>query len=227
MKRTERLYLHEEVTLLALKDETGTIAHASSYPFAVGGAVLAELLLDGRIEIDQRSKSKLVEARSAKPPGDPLLDECLKRIRTARRRASLSTWVGRIANTKRVKHRIAHGLYERGILREEQARVLLVFERTVYPELDPEPERALIERLRTAISTDAGDVDPRTAILIALAHPTGLLKPVLGAKELRRRGKRIRDITSGEVVGKATEEAIQAVQAMLYFTAVYLPMMAS
>ena len=43
------LFLHEEIFLLALKDEEGTIAFGAHYNFAVGGAAMAELLLDGKI----------------------------------------------------------------------------------------------------------------------------------------------------------------------------------
>lgn len=209
VKRPERMFLQEEVMLLARKDETGRAWSAACHRFALAGALLAELLLSGRIRIDEHRKRKLVEAADPRPLGDAPLDECLERVRTARRRASPSAWVTRFAKARRLKQRIARGLCERGILREERARLLLRFGRKAYHELDPEPARALIERLRAAILGEDTEVDPRTAILIAIADPTGLLRPVLGAKELNAGKKGIRSVASGEIVGDATAEAFQ------------------
>jgi hypothetical protein len=60
VENTNNLFLHEEIMLLALRDEEGTIASGSMYNFAVGGAIIAELLLSQRIAVDQSKKKKLV-----------------------------------------------------------------------------------------------------------------------------------------------------------------------
>ena len=51
MAKQTALFLHEEVMLLALRDKEGTIASGSMYQYAIGGAVLAELLLHDRVEV--------------------------------------------------------------------------------------------------------------------------------------------------------------------------------
>jgi len=52
------LFLHEEIMLLALRDEEGTIASGTMYQYAIGAAVLAELLLNKRIAVGEpRGKS--------------------------------------------------------------------------------------------------------------------------------------------------------------------------
>jgi hypothetical protein len=40
------LFLYEEIMLLALRDEEGTIASGTMYKYAIGAAVLSELLLN-------------------------------------------------------------------------------------------------------------------------------------------------------------------------------------
>jgi hypothetical protein len=90
---------------------------------------------------------------------------------------------------------------------------LLLFTRKIYPELNPVPERRLIERLRQAIFTDGRDIDPRTVVLVSLADSTGLLKVVFDKKKLKGRKDRIKEISNGEITGKAAKEAIQAMQA--------------
>lgn len=72
MGQSEGLFLHEEVMLLALKDEEGTIGSAM-YNYAIGGAVLAELLLNKRISIEKSKKKKFVNVINTEPLGDLLL----------------------------------------------------------------------------------------------------------------------------------------------------------
>jgi len=207
------LFLHEEVMLLALRDEEGTIASGTMYQYAIGAAILAELLLNQRIALDESRKKKLVNLISSQPLGEPLINQCLEKISNAKRRASLQTWVSRFAGVKNLKHRVALQLCERGILRAAEDTILLLFTRKIYPEVNPEPERRLIERLRQAIFTDSRDVDPRTVVLVSLANSTGLLKVVFDKKELKGRKARIKEISDGEITGKAAKEAIEAMQA--------------
>jgi len=207
------LFLHEEIMLLALRDEQGTIATGTMYQYAIGAAVLAELLLNKRIAVEQSRRRKLVNLVSSKPLGEPLIDQCLAKISNAKKRASLQTWVSRFAGVKNLKHRAARQLCRRGILRAAEDKVLLIFTRKIYPEVNPEPERKLIERLRQAIFTDSRDVDPRTVVLVSLANSTGLLKVVFDKKKLKGRKARIGEIINGEITGKAAKEAIEAMQA--------------
>ena len=207
------LFLHEEVMLLALRDEEGTIASGTMYQYAIGAAILAELLLNQRIALDESRKKKLVNLISSQPLGEPLINQCLEKISNAKRRASLQTWVSRFAGVKNLKHRVALQLCERGILRAAEDTILLLFTRKIYPEVNPEPERRLIERLKQAIFTDSRDVDPRTVVLVSLANSTGLLKVVFDKKELKGRKARIKEISDGEITGKAAKEAIEAMQA--------------
>ena len=50
------LHLHEELLLLALRDDAGTIAQGTTISYAMGAAVLAELLLHERIAVDDTKK---------------------------------------------------------------------------------------------------------------------------------------------------------------------------
>jgi Golgi phosphoprotein 3 len=216
------LFLHEEILLLALRDKEGTIASGTMYQYAIGAAVLAELLLSKRIEVEQSGKKKLVNLISPSPLGDPLIDECLEKVGNAKRRAVLQTWVSRFAGVKNLKHRVAQQLCRRGILRADEDKVLLLFTRKIYPEINPGPERELIRRLEHAIFTDTRDIDPRTVVLFSLANSTGLLKIVFDKKKLKGRKARIEQIVNGEITGKAATEAIQAMQAAV-MVAVIMP----
>lgn len=218
------LFLYEEIMLLALRDEQGTIA-TGFVEQVVAGAILAELLLDNRITVDE-TKKQLVRLRRAKPTGDPVIDECLEKISTAKRQGSLSKWVQQLAGIKNLKHKVAQQLCKRGILRADEDKILFLFNRRIYPEINPAPEKKIIERMRKAIFTDHHQVDARTVVLISLANGSDLLRYTFGRKELKPCKTRIEKITNGDLTGKATREVIAACQAALIVAAI-MPAMIS
>jgi Golgi phosphoprotein 3 len=227
MKRGDSLHLHEEIMLLVLRDREGTVVSGTMYSYAIGGAVLAELLIEKRIDIEAVKKNKYARVLSPTPLGDPLIDEGLAKLAGAKKRAQLQTWVTKFAQTKNLKHRVAAQLAKRGTLRIDEDKVLGIFTRRIYPEVDPRPEREMIERLRKAIFDDAGEVAPRTVILLSLAKSADLLKLVFDKKQLKSRKTRIEQVVNGEMTGKATQEAIQAMQAAILVACIVPAIVAS
>jgi len=220
MTSPKSLFLYEEIMLLALRNRQGTTT-IDYVEYAVAGAVLAELLLDRRITISDKRKH-LVDIQNTNPIDDPIIDECMERMKAAKKRASLQTWVSRLATIKRLRHKVAQQLCNRGVLRADEDKVLHIFTRKIYPEVNPVPEEKIMERLRTAIFRDSDDIEPRTVVLISLASAANLLSENLGRKEAKDRKKRIEQIVNGEMTGNATKEAIAACQAAV-MVAVILP----
>jgi Golgi phosphoprotein 3 len=229
MGRQRELYFYEQIMLLALRDKEGTVAaDDTSFLYTLGGSLLAELILEQKISIDQvRKKKKLVNLDSSAPMGDPILDECLEKLSGAKRRGSLNTWVSRFAGIKKLKHRAAQQLCRRGILRADEGKVLLIFSRKIYPELDPGPEREVVERLREAIFTETQELDPRTTVLVALADKAGVLKNVFDKKDLKARKKRIELIGEGSMTAAAVKEVVEAMQAAVMVATVMPAVMVS
>jgi Golgi phosphoprotein 3 len=213
MRGRDSLHLYEEIMLLALRDKEGTVFSGTMYNFAIGGAVLAELLMEKRIDVEAVKKKTFAWVLNPAPVGDPLTDECLSRIAGAKRRAQLRDWVSKFAQTKNLKHRVAEQLARRRILRIDEDKVLWIFTRRIYPEVDPNPEWEVTGRLREAVFGESGEIEPRTVVLLSLAASADLLKHVFDKKQLKSRKARIQQVVNGELTGKATKEAIEAMQA--------------
>ncbi len=209
MRARPELRLHEEMLVLALDDEKGTIK-ASNYKYGICAGLLGELILEGRAELvpgPKPSKDRIVPA-NPKLLSDPLLDDVLRKIQDSRKQRSPKDWVARLSQMGGLRKQVGTGLVRRGVLRERNARILLLFPWTFYPQLDPAPKRRLVERIREAVEGE-GELDERTAIAVAVASATGILKPVLGKPLLRERKERIARITEEQVLAAAVKKAVE------------------
>lgn len=203
------LHIYQEITLLALRDETGTVSIANLAQ-ALGGAILAELILEKRVSLSP-DKKRFVDLLDGSPSGDAVIDECLDKLKRAKRRARLATWVSRFAAIKALHHKAAKSLCELNILKHESRKVFLIFDRNVYPEIDPTPEKEIIERIEHVIFTKPTTVNERDLILISLANASGLLVKTFGRKRLKPHLKDIKSLTEGELCGQVTSEVIDAI----------------
>lgn len=223
------MLLAEELLLLLLDDETGRMSGTSamSVDTAIGGAVLIDLTLAGRIGVEARepgSKPDRLAVLSTVPTGDPLLDEVLARLTekdgTVASNAVHSAYRGaRKALTER--------LIDAGILGEERRRVLGIFPSRTLPPADPEPERALRARVDNVIAGRA-PVDERTGALLALLSSSGLLLEAFpqpdraAGKEFRRR---VDQVATGTWATAATKEVADSARmlATVIMPAVIVP----
>ncbi|WP_344978848.1 GOLPH3/VPS74 family protein [Streptosporangium fragile] len=193
----------EEVLLLAYDEREGRqLVSSTELDAAVGGAVLAELAVGGRIDLADRK----VTVRDGAPTGDEELDTTLARIVAEPKTRKPEWWVRRLTSAK-LRRRLLSRLTERGVLGEEQRRVLGIFPSTRYPERDPSVERGVRERVRDVLS--GADPDERIAVLIAILHAARIdRKAFPGASK-----ERIKEITEGRWAGEAVAKTIAAVNA--------------
>jgi len=212
MAATRPIHIYEEILLLALRDKKGTMLFGINYPQALAGALLAELLLINKIEIETSGKRKFVRLLNQKSTRNQLLDECIKKIASAKRRARPQNWIQRFANISRLRHKAAQSLCRKGILKMEEDKVLLLFNRKIYPELNPKPEKRLMDKLSDTLFGESKDIDPDTVILISICNSTGILKQIFDKSKLREKKNRIKEITFGNLIGNATKDAIEAMQ---------------
>lgn len=210
---TERgLWLHEELVLFALDDESGRWHSCGYVDYALSGAILSELALAGCIEMTEDKAPQVVFRRLA-TFDDELLDEALKKIVDAPKPKSAVDWIGVLARLPDMRLRIARGLCRRGILEEIESRHLFVFTSRRFPTLDPTLEYDAVDRSRAAIFSDVARIDPRTAMLIALADVVQLLPLRFSADALRKRKERLEWIREHSGLQLAARKAIAAIQA--------------
>lgn len=206
------LYLHEQAMLLALRDTTGTIAsRAGNYPCALGGAILAELMLSERLRVGD-DEGRFIVVNDDRPVDDALLNEALELVAADKTRRPAVEWAHRFAGIKDLKDKVARELCDRGILSASDEKSLLFFTRKVYPEVDHEPEQRVIDELRGAIFSERKSMDPRIAILLSLTRASGILKVHFEEDDLVRRAERIEEIVNGSLLEGAPRPVIDAAE---------------
>ena len=212
-----KLNLAEELLLLALNDEKGTVLMSAStaLPYGLAGALLVELVEASLARIEGK---ELVAA----PRGsarDDLLDEILETIRSSKRTRSLDHWVAKIGRSGgKIREKLLGRLVDKRILRPEEHRLLWVFPTKRYPQIDPRPEYGIRERVRSGIRGTASP-DARTAALISLVHASDLTGEIFDKGERREARRRAKEITKSQPVGSAVAHAVEAIKAAVIIAA--------
>lgn len=206
-----RLNLAEELFLLALNDEKGTVpmTAAIGLPYGLAGALLIELTQSGLVRVE--GKTLVPEPHGS--AADELLAGLLETIRASKKPRPVNHWVGKIGRSSgQIRKKLLAGLVEKRILGREEGRILGIFPTTRYPQADPRPEYAIRERVRSAIRGMAR-LDERTAALISLVHACDLIRAVFERGDRREAKRRSKEIGKSQPIGSAVARVISAVKA--------------
>ena len=207
------MLIAEDLLLLLLDDEKGTLSGTSYADTALGGAVLTDLALGGAVAVLEKTSvwhSAKVHAVPGASPEDPMLRDALAMV--AEKDRSAQDLVGRLG--KGARDRLAQRLVERGILERHDARVLGLFNRKRWPMVDAGHEQE-VRRALTAALCEGADPDEHTGALVALlsaidrAHRT-VEHEGLSSREVRRRAKQI---SEGAWAAGAVRDAVRAATA--------------
>lgn len=211
MMQTTTLSLGEQLLLLALDDEKGTVASSASMSLGYGlaGAAILDLTLMDRLAMDGTS----LVAVNAAPTNDDVLDAALADITSAGRTRDPRYWVGKLASDI-THHRewLEERLVQRGILHREEHRILGIIPSQRYPTDNPQPEGDVRNHIR-AVVLDGATPDTRTVLLMSLAKACDLLDTLFSREERKGARQRVEEMTRDEAIGKAVTETVASVTA--------------
>ena len=213
MTTSSDLALHEQLLLLALHDEKGTM-HTWLFGYAAAAAILVELIDRGRVGVETAKAHAILNATDTSPTGQALLDDVLKQIANVPRALPVESWITSIAATAGLQDRIADGLCQRGILARTEGRVLWVFSRKTYPTADAAPEQALVAALNAEL-TGTAPLTPHGALLLALGSETNILQHVFGGAVLNAQRNRINEAIRLDTLGAAQKDVARAALAAI------------
>lgn len=210
------LSIAEEILLLALDEEKGTLLRGSdsSLGLAVTGAVLMDLAFANRIDTDVERLFVI----DASPTGDPILDEVLGRIVARDSQQSTEDWLRELhAEADAFRNRLIDRMIAAKILQREEDRILWVFRRERHLVLNHREEIEVKRRIAGILCSDEIP-DPRDIVIIALVLACNLLGTILNAWGVRYVLPRAELIARMDLIGREVQNAIREVEASIHVT---------
>lgn len=204
------LTLAEEILLLALDEETGTIVDLPNYQTnaMLVAAVLMDLALQNRIDTDVQN----LQVISQEPTRNPILDKILSLLPVPGQTQSIRTLLDRLSEQgEDIRELALRQLIEKRILKQENRRLLWVFKTRRYPMIDNREIKEVESRLHDLVTGD--DLpDPRDVVLISLVNICGLFDQILSPREWRRSQTRIAQLSKMDLIGQQLSKSIQEIQ---------------
>ena len=208
------LRLSEELLLLLLDDETGEFSTSTrALGYALAGATLMDLALEGRIDTDVGS---LILADPA-PVGDDLLDPILTDIAEEMKGRSslpLTLWVRRVAESAHeLRDQMLARLVAQGILDTDDGLTMFSLSRRVartrrYPLADEESGREIHDRVMGVLFS--GDIpSPDDAMIVGLANSCNAFQQMLTPSEYEEVRERIELVARLDLIGRSVTDAIR------------------
>lgn len=200
----------EELLLLAMDDEKGTVVFSASdsLNYGLAGAILAEMTILERIELNDKKVVVINEEET----GVKFLDSVLTEIKQSNKSKKVDDWINRI-NSKMGQTRkdMIQLLVEKGVLKEEEKKVLWIFNQSTYPTDQEIPEQEIRNRVHTSLF---GDKKPnaRTAMLLSLIKSCNLVDEVFSKDEKKEATKLMDKIIKNHDYGKAVKASIEEMQ---------------
>ena len=206
--------LGEDLVLLAIEPDRGTVAARNRLPYGLRGSELVRLAASGRVGIT----SNRIVVLDDSPTGDERLDAALANLARSRRPPQPKAWVGHPGSG--ICDAYLARLAATGAIREDRRMLLGFIPARRWRIADP--ARAADTRARLdAIVHATGPVNTAQAAFAGLASASGLgpvLYPGMANRHLRKRLERIAkgELTRGADAGQAdaaqaaTEAAVDA-----------------
>ncbi|KAL2315184.1 Phosphoprotein 3 family protein [Schizosaccharomyces pombe] len=175
-EKQPRLTLMEEVLLLGLKDKQGYLSFWNdSISYSLRGCILMELAFRGKLRMQKDVNRKrfpladrVVELVDEKLTGEVLLDEAIKMIHTSEL-MSVTSWIDLMSGEtwnvmkigyqlRQVRERLAKGLVDKGILRNEKKNFLL-FDMPTHPIADTSIKESIKKRVVSVLTSRVIEID--------------------------------------------------------------------
>ena len=207
------LRFSEELLLLLLDDKGREFADIPmlSFKYALAGAVLMDLAIEGRIDTDENH----LFVTDTTPIGDDLLDPTLARIVESTETHDTRYWVEQTsAQAVEIRERSLARLVQRGVLRREDDYFLWVFQTRRYPVINNQSiQEVKLRIMEVLFSNEIPDV--RDIIIISLADVCDIFRILLSRRELQGVTQRIEQVRRMDLIGREVSRAVRDIESSL------------
>lgn len=204
------LSLSEKIYILGIHPSKGGIIRnaASALNYALIGGVILELQKNGNIELE--NKRFVVKNLNS---NDPVHRLALSKIRSISKSRRISSLVNRFSfSAREIRHKIRASLVEKGMIRLVERRFLLIFRWNIPVITDRKTVSRLLDYVERQTFSRSAEYEDN--LLLSLIIPANLLRRIFPERHKRRLARvKLKNITAGNPVAKAIQQAIWAAHA--------------
>lgn len=207
------LTLTEELLLLAIHDEKGTIIFAStgSIPYGLGATLLLDLAEKKAIELID-NQINLIE----KPINTPnFLNLAFEILNLRSQSMSFKDAILELGiNYNKIKDEILNNLVLNGILKRQSQKIMFLIKFSKYPTLDPAEELKTRDQIHKAVLMSVKPND-RLHTLICLVEVCNLIEEVFPKNQRAMAKKNIKIMMQDENYSNIVREIVMEVSTMV------------
>jgi Golgi phosphoprotein 3 len=204
------LTLYEELLLLTIHEDKGIFIGSTIDPLKPGlvGAILAELASSAKICVTSNHRLKVAESTLT---DDPLLDGVLAVLKSSEKEHKFSYWINTLnPKPEKLRRQITQNLIEKGMVTQEDDRLLWVVPSPFHPEAKASTKYLVIKLLRDVVFAQE-DAQPREIAFLSLVGACGLLDLVFLRDERKAASQRINELVVFHAMQNPYLETIQEI----------------
>ncbi len=207
------LSILEKITLIALDDDTGKwVTDSMRLNYALAGGVLLQLTQRKKIELVDNKVNVLDNS----PTDNFLMNDAMKLIEGITNKKAVNVVYKLARLTRKLKDGIVIDLTSKGILKEQEGKVMWLFPTTHYPMVDSTLENRVKAELIDIVDNNHSVQNEDNLFLLSVLLNCNLEKEVFGTKANKKKiAKRIEELTSENSIAGATNDALIQMQAAM------------
>jgi len=166
--------LFEELLILSIHEAKGTFFGSTEDQLkpGLGGAILAELALMGRIQTSNNHRLQLIDDSQTE---DAVLNETLAALKESEKDRKFGYWINALSHrTEKFRRCIVESLIKKGVVTLDEDRLFWVIPSPVQAETKASAKYLRIRQLRDAVLAQE-DIQTRDIVLLSLIRACGLL----------------------------------------------------
>ena len=208
------LTLYEELLLLTIHEDKGIFIGSTLDALKPGlvGAMLSELALSARICSSSNHRLQLAESA---PTEDALLEGVIAILKSSDKERKIGYWINTLnPKPEKLRRQITKGLIQKGILTQEDDRLLWVIPSPFHPEVKASTKYSVIEHLRGIVLAQE-EAHPATIAFLSLVSACGLLDLVFLRDERKAANQRINELVTYHAMQDPNLETVQEISSAI------------
>jgi hypothetical protein len=204
------LALFEEIFLLFIHEDKGTVmaSKENDLRYGLGGALLAELALIGKIGLKDNQRLEILDAT---PTEDEILAEALEIISTSEKERKTGYWINVFGEKpEKLRKRLVKRLVQSGVVSQEDDRFQWVIPAPTSPDINASAKYLMKNRIRGLVLASS-QAEPREIALLSLVKASNLLDLIFVRDERKLADRRIHELVVGEALKNPAIQAIEAI----------------